>query len=136
MPEPKTRPWRCLNPKCADDPEGKPEHDFWAAEPVCDKCGADPRKDPKLKGMITPLVIIHLDPPHPIAPGVGLGFPLCDTTRRVHNLHVTGEQATSEPGVVNCPKCKEHEQFPRDAIEMDKSRVPLRIPGFPKSGCC
>jgi transcription elongation factor Elf1 len=64
-----------------------------------------------------------------------MGYPLCDESKVV--VALVGEQATGEPGVVNCKACKEHVDFPKDWVEMDASRVPdinLARMGKPTSG--
>jgi hypothetical protein len=106
--------YRCLNPKCADRPDGKPGHDFDAKldkgrpVPVCDKCGLDGRL-PKFMRYIVKLVCIHFDPPSGL-PGVGLNVCLCDG-RDVGKLKAGEAGATGDPECVTCPKCLEHPQF-------------------------
>ena len=116
--------WRCMNSRCGD-PAQRPGFDFEAEGKVvkCPKCGLS-SDDVRFGGMLLKLTVIHYDPPHPIVGGAGLGYPLCEPSARVQDLHRKKEAATGEPGVVNCKKCLAHVDFPKEWEEMALSRVP------------
>jgi len=97
--------YRCLNPKCADDPSGKLGHDFTADVPVCDKCGVDGR-DPRFARVVHRLVVLHYDPPSPVE-GIGLGHRACDPSKTSRASSDGMQMATGDPESVNCAKCRE-----------------------------
>ena len=117
--------WRCYNPKCATNPYGKQGFDFEVDGRVakCPKCGID--NEGRFTSLLVRLTLIHYDPPSPV-PGFGMGYTLCDANRMVYALN-PGEQASGEPVAVNCKKCKEHADFPKDWTDMSKDRVPQWI---------
>lgn len=98
----KPRFWRCYNTPCADKP-GTPGHDFMAVDPVCDKCGID-RRDPRFTQIITPVVVVHYDPPSPVD-GVGQRTLACT------GKPIAGFRATGDPEAVNCPACQASEAW-------------------------
>lgn len=103
--------FRCLNPKCADSRD-KIGHDFSAEIPTCPKCGLDGR-DPRYRAFMQRLTVIHFDPPGDVIEGVGKNVTLCTGEFISHLGHKRPlEQATSDPGSVNCPACLEHADFP------------------------
>lgn len=112
----KLKPYRCHNPKCADDPHGKQRHDFAAEFPVCPKCKWDGRKPGFSNGVIA-LACIHFDPPNQVQaynPNVthaSLKCRACDPAKPIAGGHGTGN-----PTAVTCPACKETPAF-KAAIE-------------------
>jgi hypothetical protein len=115
--------FRCLNPKCADDPNGKLGHDFYWEAPICPKCGIDGRS-PKYGRFMEVLTTIHYDPPEGIVDGVGKNIALCNgKTSYELGMARPLEQVTGEPGSVTCPACKAHDDFPKSFIESAPERV-------------
>lgn len=108
--------WRCNSLKC----EGNL---FEAERPKCPKCGLDAESHPRFAQYITPLTIIHFDPP--LAPGliagVGKNVTLCDGTP-VGQLVRRKEQATGDPTCVSCQRCRDHPEFP-NLKDWDQAQV-------------
>lgn len=94
-------PYRCQNPLCA----GKP--DFWVdagKDPACPGCEIS-ITDERFKSLITPVAILHFDPPSHV-PGFGRGYWACNPAKAVV-VNVGRDRATGDPLVVTCPACKE-----------------------------
>lgn len=117
--------FKCMNKRCWSE-SGRPGFDFEDGMPVCPKCNTDQR-DKRLGYLIVDRVLIHYDPPHDSVDGVGKGYIACSKIP-VHEVAMRGQQASGEPVAVNCQKCKESAEWPKDWIEMDPKRVPLIIP--------
>lgn len=101
------RPYRCQNGRCSADPHGRAIYDFWAAEPVCPKCGCDGRR-PRTAHVVIPLVVLHFVPPLEKVEGMGTGYLACDPSVRVG---AGNTRATGDPTVVTCPGCKQTDAF-------------------------
>ena len=117
--------WMCLNSRCYS-PNGKVGFSFESDQPVCPKCEIN-KNDTELGHFIVERVTIHYDPPHPKVNGKGKGYISCDKTVKVFEVARRGQQASGEPIAVNCSKCKESDEWPKDWVEMDPSRVPDMI---------
>ena len=94
------RLWRCTN--CG--------RTFESDRAACETCGIDQAQDGRLAGIVVPIVTLHYDPPHPKVRNRGRGHLACDPKRPV-----AGSRATGEPSVVNCPRCRETEDWKRAA---------------------
>lgn len=91
--------------------------EFIAAAPVCPQCKLDGGQ-PKYRRFIQQLVIIHYDPPDDVAPGVGQNVTLCGGEPVWQLIRKKPyEQASGEPEAVNCPACREHDNFPKPVVQ-------------------
>lgn len=104
----KLKPFRCQNPKCSTDPAGRSIFDFWAAKPVCPKCGTD---GAKCSHVVIALTVVHFDPPSNVE-GRGLRIMAC--TRRPYGA---GEAVTGHPEAVNCQACQATAEWQKHAAE-------------------
>lgn len=73
---------------------------FEETRPRCQKCNIDPAQNPRFRGIVVLLEIIHWDPPTHIQ-NIGQGLLACDPSKPV-----LGHRASGEPGAVNCPACR------------------------------
>jgi len=74
--------------------------EFEAERAECVACKIDVSANSRFKGIVTPLVTIHFDPPTHVA-GVGKNHLACDPKQSVQGKHATGV-----PSVVNCQPCR------------------------------
>ena len=96
-------PYRCQNPLCAGKPDFWVDTDKVAACPCCEISITDKR----FGKVISPLVVMHFEPPSHVA-GYGRGHYACDPGKVVVQVATRGrELATGEPRAVTCPSCKE-----------------------------
>lgn len=102
------KPYRCQNKRCSTDPHGRLIYDFWCEPPgKCPKCGLV-EGDPRSRGLVIALVVVHFNPPHPAIDDLGTGFVACSPDVRVGTGNV---RATGDPTVVTCPDCKKTPEF-------------------------
>jgi predicted nucleic-acid-binding Zn-ribbon protein len=100
------RAWKCFNCEAKHGVAGG--HDFEAADPVCQKCGADKRKN---NDAIAPRAVMHFDPPTDIA-WKGKNTIACNPAVAINRQ---GIRATGDHRAVSCERCKATEEFKRAA---------------------
>lgn len=123
------RLYRCRNPKCTENPAGTPGYEFWAAPGEkglvsCPKCNIA-STDPRLGRLITPLQIVHYEPPSEVD-GIGAGHLAC----KRGETPLKGSVRSGEPSVVNCPYCKSTDAWKANATAATLSAefdVPVTI---------
>lgn len=86
--------FKCYN--CEND-KGVPGKDFVAEVPKCPTCGLD-GTDKHVAHLIVTCRLIHFNPPHPIAKGVGSKDLACGASPM-------NAQVTKEIVAANCPAC-------------------------------
>lgn len=112
--------WRCQRQSCSTDPHGRCVFDFEDRFGKCPKCGATHKANPQV---VIKLQVLHFDPPGEVIADVqrGKNHFACEPGKPMQIG--SGNVATGDPSVVNCPKCKLTEDYLRAIDEWDGAVV-------------
>lgn len=95
--------WHCWN--CEDEVTRMPGKRFEADRPACPHCGAD-EQNPRHRGLIVPVELVHFDEPDEVLKGRGKNVCLCNG-----KMQWGKDILTAMTIAVTCPECRVHPKF-------------------------